>query len=113
MHKNANLPEPKFIQDDHFRTIVYRNDDVIIEKSGVISGAIGGAISGAISLTKRQQEIIDLIEDNNKISYRAIAKKMEINDSAIDRHIKNLKDMGVLIRVGGTRGYWKIVKNKC
>jgi len=60
----------------------------------------GGAIGGAMELTARQSD--------NKISYRAIAKKLNINDSAVDKHIKTLKEKGALKRVGGTRGYWEV-----
>ncbi len=71
-------------------------------------GAIGGAIGGAMELTARQIEIINIIISDNKISYRAIAKKLNINDSAVDKHIKTLKEKGALKRVGGTRGYWEV-----
>ncbi|MCK4619606.1 MAG: winged helix-turn-helix domain-containing protein, partial [Desulfobacterales bacterium] len=53
-------------------------------------------------------EIIEIIKSDNKISYRAIAKKLDINDSAVDKHIKSLKEKGILKRVGGTRGHWEV-----
>jgi DNA-binding Lrp family transcriptional regulator len=61
-----------------------------------------------MKLTARQIEIINIIVSDNKISYRAIAKKLSINDSAVEKHIKTLKEKGVLKRVGGTRGHWKV-----
>lgn len=61
-----------------------------------------------MELTARQIEIINIIISDNKISYRAIAKKLNINDSAVDKHIKTLKEKGALKRVGGTRGYWEV-----
>ena len=71
-------------------------------------GPIGGAIGGAIELTARQIEIINIIVSDNKITYRAIARKLNINDSAVDKHIKTLKEKGVLKRIGGTRGHWEV-----
>ena len=50
-----------------------------------------------------------MIKSDNKISYRAIAKKLKINDSAVDKHMNVLKEKGVLKRVGGTRGYWEVI----
>lgn len=41
------------------------------------------------------------------ISYRNIAKKVGINESALKKHLNTLKEKGFLERVGGTRGYWK------
>ena len=73
-----------------------------------MSGAMGGAIGGAINLTDRQREIVVLIKSDKKISYRAIAGKLEINDSAVDKHIKTLKEKGILKRIGGTRGHWEV-----
>lgn len=78
---------------------------------GAIGGAIGSAIGGAIDdLTDRQQEVLTMIIDNNKIAYREIAGKISINNSAVQVHLKVLKDKGYIERIGGTRGYWKVMK---
>lgn len=79
---------------------------------GTIGGTIGGAIGGPIELTERQEEIIDLIEKDSKISLRKIAKTLNINNSAVQEHLNALKKKGVLERVGGTRGYWKVLRNE-
>ncbi len=60
------------------------------------------------NLTDRQIEIISLIINDNKLSRRALAKKLNINESAVKKHLNALKEKGVIKRVGGTRGYWKI-----
>lgn len=65
-------------------------------------------IGGSIMLTRRQQEIINLIKLDNKISYRAIAQELGINESAIKKHLNTLKKKNIITRVGGTRGYWNI-----
>ena len=96
---------------------------VIESESGAIGGAIGGAIDdssgviedlgGAIEvsqLTERQQEILVLIQRNPKVSYRSLAEQIGINQSALQKHLNHLKDVGWLERVGGTRGYWVIKK---
>jgi ATP-dependent DNA helicase RecG len=58
-------------------------------------------------LTERQKEVI---KQDNKISYRAIAQQLNINESAVLKHIEILKDKGFIERIGGTRGYWKVIK---
>lgn len=75
---------------------------------GTIGGSIGDSIGGSIKLTPRQEEVLNIIKINNKISYRAIAKKLEINESAVKKHLNSLKEKGTLRRVGGTRGHWEI-----
>jgi len=67
-----------------------------------------GAIGGQIYLTDRQRDIVDLIKQNPKISRRNIANILDINQSAVLKHLENLKKLGVIERIGGTRGYWKI-----
>lgn len=65
-------------------------------------------IGGSNALTPRQKEIINLIKQDNKISYRAMAQQLDINESAIKKHLNALKQQNIITRVGGTRGYWNI-----
>lgn len=60
-------------------------------------------------LTKRQKEILNLIKVDKKLSRRKLAKILEINVSAVQSHIDILKEKGVLIRRGGTRGHWEVL----
>ena len=95
---------PNFI-----RMVFYKNNAI----NGSISGSIGSPISGSIDtqiyLTERQKDIIDLIRQNPKVSYRKMAQILDIADSAVKKHLNKLKEMGVIERVGGTRGYWRII----
>ena len=54
-------------------------------------------------------EILSIIDKNNKISYRDMAKEIGINDSAVKKQINKLKELGILKRVGGTRGHWEVL----
>jgi len=49
-----------------------------------------------------------LIVENPKISRRELAENLKINESAIQKHINNLKEKKVIERVGKTSGYWEI-----
>jgi len=71
----------------------------------------GGSIASHIYLTDRQKDVLDLIKNNPQISYRKIAKILDIADSAVKKHLDTLKQKGVLVRIGGTRGYWRIEEN--
>ena len=103
------LPEPEFKMRDGFVAVICRKNGLAFEKVDPIGGAIGGAIDGKI-LTKRQREILDIIKENPSISYRNISNQLNINHSAILKHLDSLKKKGILERIGGTRGYWKILK---
>jgi ATP-dependent DNA helicase RecG len=105
--KNAGLKPPEFKQDDAFVITIWRKKGIAFKNiGGQISGQIGGQIGGQISET--QQLILSLIMDNNKISRREIAEKLRINESAIQKHVNKLKQLGIIERIGETRGYWKI-----
>lgn len=79
----------------------------INEKDSVISdGAVGGAIP---NLTERQKEVLEIIIKDDKISYRTIAEEMKINESAVLKHIAQLKEKGYIERIEGTRGFWKVI----
>ena len=81
---------------------------MVFYKDGSIGGANGSAIGSQIYLSDRQNDIIDLIKQNPKISYRKMAEILDIADSAVKKHLEKLKKLGVIERIGGTRGYWKI-----
>ena len=59
------------------------------------------------------EEIIHEIQADPYISIRALADRLSINASAIQKHIKMLKDKGYLIREGSvTRGTWRVLLTK-
>ena len=60
---------------------------MVFYKSNIESGQIGGQIY----LTDRQRDIVDLIKQNPKISRRDIANILDINQSAVIKHLENLK----------------------
>jgi predicted HTH transcriptional regulator len=91
-------------------------DDVVEEGATVKDidegGAIGGAIGGVTgSLTDRQKDVFKIIKENNEVTYKAIAEKLSINESAVGEHIKALKEKGAIKRDGSTRGKWIILIN--
>lgn len=65
-------------------------------------------MGGSITLTPRQKEIVNIIKQDNKTSYRAMAQQLGINESAIKKHLNTLKQQNIIERIGGTRGYWDI-----
>lgn len=98
---NKNAYE--FIDEDFFSTVIYFKD-----KNG---GSIGGMKGGMKELlTKRQYLVFSLIDNNNKITIREIANELNVNRSAVQKHIENLKKYGLIKRIGAAKGgYWKII----
>ena len=79
---------------------------------GVTGGVTDEVIDATATLTKRQKEVLKLITTNPFITYNEIAEALSINVSAVGKHITAIKNKGVLIRHGGTQGYWEITLNK-
>jgi ATP-dependent DNA helicase RecG len=94
------------------------SEPMILEKNGGVEVTlaiqtnenIGGAISGII-LTNRQKELLEIVKNNPKISRNEISKQFGIAESVIQKHLSILKEKGILERIDGTRGYWKITHN--
>lgn len=69
--------------------------------------AIGCQVAGQVGfLTERQKEVLDLIINDPAISRNALLKKLNINPSAIQKHIDALKQKGIISRESETTLYW-------
>ena len=63
------------------------------------------------SSQKSSQKILVLIESDPIISAKEIAEKLGITSRSVEKHIKNLRDKGILRRVGPDKGgHWEIVE---
>ena len=106
------LPEPLFKIRDGFVAIIYRKSGIAFEKVSEENNQIGGQIGGQISdvLTGKQKEMLDILNKEPYISRSQLSQKLQINESAVSKHLDSLRRKGCIERIGGTRGYWKIVK---
>jgi len=60
---------------------------------------------------KTREEIIRLVKSNPKITTAELALIIGITNKGIEYHIKKLKEEGILVRVGSTKGgHWKIIE---
>ena len=110
-------PQPRFNTDDPDRRFFFVAFDAIskealgVNRGGQIGGQVGGPMSGPIELTDRQNEIVRELLKNSRVTRKELSKKLSINESAIQKHLKTLRDKGAIKRIGGTRGYWEVVRN--
>lgn len=62
---------------------------------------------------KRIDKILNLIQNNHRITIPQIATKLKLTDKTIQRDLEKLKNANILIRVGSLKtGSWKIINNK-
>lgn len=104
--KNNGSGKPSFDTDDPDRRLFVM--ELLIHHSFAKITENGG---GAIELTDRQNEVLDLIKENDRIGYREVAEKLGINNSAAQSHFDALKEKKAIERAGGTRGFWRIKEN--
>ena len=75
------------------------------------NGANGGANYGANGVIgANENAIFNLIKKNNRISRGSIAMLLGIGTTTVYRYIEILKNRGAIERIGGKKGYWKIIQ---
>ena len=101
--KNMNLPEPEIeVSEGDFR-VIFR------KKTQNVSENVSENVS--VKLTKTENKILDLIRENNGITYKEIIEKLNITERTVIRTTQKLRENGLIERVGSDRqGYWKILK---
>ena len=79
--------------------------------SNLTSSVILKKDGGVKELSPRKKEILWLINEKRNISIRELAKKMQINPSAVQKHIESLKKEKILQRSGPRNGgVWIITR---
>ena len=64
------------------------------------------------SSQKSSQKILELINQNNKITIEELASSLKITDRGVKKNLAKLKKEGIIIRVGPDKGgYWEVIKN--
>jgi len=81
--------------------------EVILETIEEVGNKVGNRVGNI--LTNNQRNILKKIQNNPKISAQKLSEKIGISKRKIEENISKLKSMGVLQRVGGTRGYWEVL----
>ena len=62
-------------------------------------------------LGETQQNIIKLMQSNPRIAITALATELSISTTAIEKHIKILKEQNIIKRIGGAKGgHWEITE---
>lgn len=99
-------PEPEYeSQDDYYLKLTLRNDlEHRIPRMG--AGDVGNHVGNQLGET--EERVLALVKSDPKMSARKISDKLEISVRQAERTLASLREKGVIIREGGTRGYWKV-----
>lgn len=70
---------------------------------------VGNEVGNKVGhLTHNQQQILTAMKKTPKISAAKLSEIVGISKRKIEENVSKLKKMGLVERVGGTRGHWKV-----
>ena len=111
----SEYPTMKFdlrVTENSFIAELSYIEQKIVTKNLIDSGAAGGQTggqTGGVKLSDIQEKIVNLINENPKITRRELSERTNINTSALQKHIEKLKQQGIISREGADfGGYWKV-----
>jgi len=107
--KKENAPFPKIdFTGTHFY-IVFKPTISYLEMAKNEEVVRKGGQKRWSELTEKQQTILRIIKENPKISRKELVKELNINPSAVQKHIEKLKQKKLLKRIGPAKGgHWEV-----
>ena len=106
--KAVGLPEPEYGTDGLFVWITFKRPESR-EKTEKWPETIQKGREK--SREKSREKIISLMRNNPQITQSELAVTLRISVKAIEKHLKNLREEGVIRRVGPDNGgHWEIIK---
>ena len=86
------------------------NKESSVEKFGVNADKFGDTSETQKKVSKTAQKIIDLVISDPSITADNMANKIGVTKRAIEKNIKSLRGMGILVHEGSDKaGYWRII----
>lgn len=103
--KEYGVREPELLEiGDSFRVNLYRPSYNKVHQSSLKNSPK----SSLKDVNQTQKKILDMIQENPKITQNAMAEKLDITPRAVKKNMKELVGNGLVERVGSARmGYWK------
>ena len=104
--KEYGVREPELLEiGDSFRVNLYRPSYNEVHQSSPKNSPK----SSPKDVNQTQQKILDMIQENPKITQTAMAEKLDITPRAVKKNIKELVGKGLVEHMGSARmGYWKV-----
>ena len=87
---------------ENFTRMTFPASEERVARGRLVDGLVDGLVGS-------QRKIVNLIRGNPKISKKEMAESIGISTTAVDKHIKNLRDKDLIRRVGSDRaGHWEL-----
>ena len=93
------LKEPLFEEcSGRFRVVIWRKNLFVDRGDNMFLG-----------LPEEQRRICEMLIANPRMSVRGIAAALNVRPRTVEKQIAALKVKNVVVREGGTRGYWRVI----
>ena len=79
--------------------------EMILEAIRKVGNEVGNRVG---NLTENQMRIVEMMRDNPKVSAKLLSEEVGISVRKIEENIAKLKKLGIIERIGGTRGHWEV-----
>ena len=79
--------------------------EMILEAIIKVGKEVGNKVG---NLTDNQLLIIQMMRDNAKVSAKLLSEEVGISVRKIEENVAKLKKLGLIERIGGTRGHWEV-----
>jgi len=79
--------------------------EIILEAIVKVGKEVGNKVG---NLTENQNVILQMMRENSKVSAKLLSVGVGISVRKIEKNISKLKKLGLVQRVGGTRGHWEV-----
>ena len=109
--KNERIPVEEVVERVNSPLKKYpANEESSVEKFGVNADKFGDTSETQKKVSKTAQKIIDLVISDPSITADNMANKIGVTKRAIEKNIKSLRGMGILVHEGSDKaGYWRII----
>ena len=78
----------------------------VFKRQNVVNNVVNDVVN---NLSVDEKMVLEIIKMNPKDSAASVAEKINKSERTVQRTFKSLREYGLIERVGGTKGYWKIL----
>ncbi len=103
--KKENAPFPKIEFNENYFYVTFRQSHEYLK--------MAKPEKFPEKFPETSKKILEIISKNPKITIEEMSHILKVSDRAVKKHISNLKEKGLIKRIGSDRaGYWEIVRIK-
>ena len=96
------------IEPDRVVLTMYVSSKADVGNAGNEADSIAGHDDESMDLTRTERAVLDGMRANPDATSKEIAAEVGISVRQVERARKTLRELGMIKRIGGTRGFWEI-----